>query len=520
MKAAALLLAGLAAASAYNLTELDEFIAAPDDTYEWYDMNSTLDGPGWTAHLVNLTSQTWLTAEDSSQPVWWHVLAIIVPDNLSDKASSYCGLWVTGGKNNGALPQVTDEDMLVSGALAVGQGVIVGSLFQIPNAPIVFATDPLQKSRTEDAIIAFTWNHYVNVDNEDYRWPLHLPMTKATIRAMDTIEAWMALDKHQGKFLAKPEDAEDIKWIVAGASKRGWTTWLTAAAVPERLAVAVPIVLDYANTVPNLHHQWMAYGGWTWAFKDYYEMNFTKDLDNPNTQKMFDFCDPMVYFDRFTEMHKFVVNTGMDEFMMPDDDWFWWDMMPEPKHRLMLPNTEHSMATGILEAVPAINAYCDQVLHDKTLPSPTWTMSDDKTTITLDAGTDPAPIKVDMWWASSECTNTRRDFRIATADDPCECGIGSDGYCTELKSFWSHETLTEDSSNPGVYVGTQVAPEDGWTAFFLDVTYDKDDSTTVKRVGDWPVDRGLLDFTTQVGIVPNTFPFEDCTGEECMGTLV
>ncbi len=36
------------------------------------------------------------------------------------------------------------------------------------------------------------------------------------------------------------------KFMVAGASKRGWTTWTTAA-VDKRVIAAIPIVMDMAN---------------------------------------------------------------------------------------------------------------------------------------------------------------------------------------------------------------------------------------------------------------------------------
>ena len=35
-----------------------------------------------------------------------------------------------------------------------------------------------------------------------------------------------------------------------------------------------------------------AYGGWTFAFKDYYELNFTGDVDDPNMATMCSIVDP------------------------------------------------------------------------------------------------------------------------------------------------------------------------------------------------------------------------------------
>ena len=86
-----------------------------------------------------------------------HYLAIIVPDNYGEKAPlSWGGLWITGGSNTDGPPKVTDEDMLVAGAFAAGTGMVMGALFDVPNEHIIFKSDPLQKSRTEDAIIAYT----------------------------------------------------------------------------------------------------------------------------------------------------------------------------------------------------------------------------------------------------------------------------------------------------------------------------------------------------------------------------
>ena len=54
-------------------------------------------------------------------------------------------------------------------------------------------------------------------------------------------------------FAAKTSQTKIDKFIVAGASKRGWTTWLTMA-VDKRVFAAIPIVMDMLslNTVIKL----------------------------------------------------------------------------------------------------------------------------------------------------------------------------------------------------------------------------------------------------------------------------
>lgn len=52
------------------------------------------------------------------------------------------------------------------------------------------------------------------------------------------------------------------RWIVAGASKRGWTTWLVGAVDPRVIGI-VPLVMDELNFVQNIHHHYRAYGGWS-----------------------------------------------------------------------------------------------------------------------------------------------------------------------------------------------------------------------------------------------------------------
>ena len=137
-------------------------------------------------------------------------------------------------------------------------------------------------------------------------------MAKATVRAMDTVAA----------FASQQLNIPTItKFGVSGASKRGWSAWLTAA-VDQRIEVMIPIVMDMCNFHPNLHHQFKAYGGWTWAFKDYYAENITQDLDDEWFEQLLAAADPYAFFERYNErgLWKFIVDGTWDEFFMPDDE--------------------------------------------------------------------------------------------------------------------------------------------------------------------------------------------------------
>lgn len=193
-------------------------------------------------------------------------------------------LWITGGNNKGdGVPSANDEDMVICAELAMGVGQVVGALFQIPNQPIVFSDDPLQKSRSEDAIIAYTWDHFLKNTN-DAEWLLRFPMVKASLRAMDTMTAF-----------TKQKFNYDINhYAVAGASKRGWTTWDVGAVDPERVVAIIPIVLDVINFVENIHHQYRSYGGWSFALQDYYDMNITSRTFPPLPRsEMYLLCLPL-----------------------------------------------------------------------------------------------------------------------------------------------------------------------------------------------------------------------------------
>ena len=90
--------------------------------------------------------------------------------------------------------------------------------------------------RKADEMVSWTWRQYLeNPDNPELLcW---FPMVKASLRAMDMTE----------QIVAHKFGSKITSWSVTGGSKRGWTTWLTAAVDPERVKFQAPVVADFLN---------------------------------------------------------------------------------------------------------------------------------------------------------------------------------------------------------------------------------------------------------------------------------
>jgi len=290
--------------------------------------------------------------------------------------------------------------------------------------------------------------------------------------------------------------------MVAGASKRGWTTWLVGA-VDKRVIAMCPLVMDLLNLVKNIHHHYQAYGGWSFALQDYYSLNFTTHLDDPNVQLLADIVDPYSYLDRLT-MPKLVIDAGGDEFFLPDDEFYWWDDLPEPKYFLMVPNAEHSLATGIIEVLASVSAFINGVLDGDTLPQFSWSIDYPNTgsiTLTSTPSSTQGSPNVTLWVAASAPGTGRRDFRLVA------------GYPNPTLQPVLWEGFSLPCQPDGVtWIGTVPAPSSGWLGFFLDVQYEGPKIFNGQIIP--------YEFTTQVSIVPNTFPFPPCFGVGCYGHLL
>jgi PhoPQ-activated pathogenicity-related protein len=434
-------------------TALDRYVAKPDATYSWKVVR-TVEGNPLTQFVVDLKSQTWRTAEEVDRPVWQHWLTIVKPSNVkpANSASKIAFLRITGGANGGEPPQSAEAATL---RLAEATNSVVAELKMVPNQPLVLHHDGVRRS--EDDFIAYTWDQFIKTGDET--WPARLPMVKSAVRAMDCVQELLASEA--GGHVAIE------KFVVSGGSKRGWTTWCTAA-VDKRVAAAIPIVIDVINVPACSRHHVAAYGFYAQAIGDYVRHGLKARMDDPRTKLLYEIEDPYSYRDRLT-MPKFVVNAAGDQYFPPDSSQFYFGDLPGEKYLRYVPNADHSLRDS--DAQESIIAFYQSVLAGTPRPQYSWTFDSDGS---IHVTSETRPKAVTLWQANNP---KARDFRLLSI-----------GKAYQAQSLSDQGTKT--------FVAKIDPPAAGWTAFFVELTYDIGQSFPLK-------------LTTAVRILPDTLPFAD-----------
>jgi len=281
-------------------------------------------------------------------------------------------------------------------------------------------------------------------------------MTKAAVRAMDTITT----------FCASP-DAGNVKidgFVVSGGSKRGWTTWTTAA-VDKRVVAIVPFVIDVLNVGSSMAHHYGADGFFAPSVGDYTRLHIMDWGGTPQYDALLQIEDPYTYRARLT-MPKFIVNASGDQFFVPDSSHFYFSDLPGPKYLRYVPNADHSLRNS--DAYKTLQACYSAVLNKLPLPEYSWTREGENG---LKVTTKDKPSEVKLWQATNE---EARDFRLEM-----------------IGAVWKSTGLTAKSE--GVYTCEVPKPEKGWTAFFIELTYPSANQDQFK-------------FTTEVRVVPDVLP--------------
>jgi PhoPQ-activated pathogenicity-related protein len=434
-------------AAASKETALDRYVHAPDPSYKW-ELVSTIPGEGFKAYVLDLTSQTWKPPVEPDRTIWKHWLTIVVPDKVNYTTGF---LYITGGNNRSKAPEKADP-MIVD--IATTTNSVVAQLNMVPNQPLSFP-DAKKKDMVEDEFIAYTWDKFLRTGND--LWPARLPMTKSAVKAMDAVQEFMKGDAGGKLTIAN--------FMVAGGSKRGWTTWTTAA-VDKRVVAIAPMVIDLLNNEKSFEHHYMAYGFYSPAVKDYENLDIMKWNGTPQMKALMKIEEPYEYRDRLT-MPKYIINAAGDQYFLPDSSRFYFDDLKGEKYLRYVENTDHSLKNS--DAREGLIAFYDAFLKKQARPKFFWKFEDDGS-IKVTTVTKPSEVK--LWQATNP---EKRDFRLMS-----------------IGPAYKSTVLTEDKD--GVYIGRVEKPPTGYTAYFIELTFPTGIKYSEK-------------FSTAVRVNPDTLPF-------------
>lgn len=423
----------------YATEALDRYVRKEDtgiSVLPVLQSSQPVSGGRWD--VLSLVSQRWRNDTEVSPDVWQHWLALAIPDEVTNDTAL---LFISGGSTSQSAPEPEPE--LID--FAVQSGSIVALLRMVPNQPTIFLEEGAPAPRSEDEIIAYTFDKYMNsvaAGQPDEEWPALFPMTKSAVRAMDAVQAYAGA-------LASPITVKDF--VVTGASKRGWTTWLTAATDPRVVGIA-PMVIDMLNLAAQMDWHYSVLCGYSEQLQDYLDLGVIARLHTPEGGALLSMVDPFAYLTRLN-IPKYGLNGTSDDFFVPDSAQFYYAHAAETgsMHLRYFPNGNHDLLASREATVRGILPFYNAVVHDEALPQIAWNNSEAPGHATLDVVLDTVPLSARLWAGTLDGGSGTRDFRSGT--------VGTD--------VW-HSTPVTPADAGGKYYSVVVpAPATGWTGYFM-----------------------------------------------------
>ena len=398
-----LILAGIFSHS-LQANPLEDYIYAQDADFKWQKISEKQETWGNIIRL-QLISQNWRGFN------WQHHLVIVIPKKITHPDSAF--LMVSGDGDG-------EKKLSTLRTLSERANAISAVLMNVPN-------QPLYEGRIEDALIAYTFNQYM--ETGDTSWPLLFPMVKSVTKAMDAIQQYMQQQHNQSV----------NQFVVSGASKRGWTTWLTAA-VDNRVAAIAPMVIDVLNMKPQLQWAEQVYGQQSHKIKDYTELNLHQKQDHPTMQQLRSWVDPYAYRHRFT-MPKLLLLGTNDPYWTVDSLRHYWHDLPDPKLIYQTPNAGHNLNGGE-QAIQTLAAFFEIIVNKSPLPHLSWQFYEDSNQqVRLQLESNQPTTTIQLWTAQTSI----RDFR---------------------KAEWSPKQVLTDKNSLNITLGT---PASGYKAYLMEV---------------------------------------------------
>ncbi|MFM1802632.1 MAG: hypothetical protein RJA81_1984 [Planctomycetota bacterium] len=404
--------------------DLHSYVNQTDKSFHW-EQEAVTQAPGVNIYTLKLHSQTWQGI------LWKHRLEIVEPTGVEIDRPDTAILFIGGGAN-GDTPR--GGDRLVGAALAKAARARVAILNHVPNQPLL-------GDRKEDALIAETFIRYLNT--KDISWPLLFPMAKSAVRAMDAVSLW-----------SKENDKGNItKFVVSGASKRGWTTWLSGAADPRVIAIA-PMVIDTLNLTAQGDNQLKVWGKYSEQIHDYVERGLMQTATTKEGKVLWNMVDPYTYRDgRLAQIPKLMVNGLNDRYWTQDASRLFFPDLKGPKAFCTLPNAGHGLDQNRDWALDTVASLYRLATADKPIPTISWQFLEDPKAkdYGISISANPKPKAVHVWTASSP----NRDIRQAK---------------------WVQTDLVPSIEN-GQLVAKRTKPETGVEVMMVELTYEVDGLT-------------------------------------------
>ncbi len=360
--------------------DLFEYVARPEPQASWSLVEKSELG-ACDIFRLKLKSQVWQGI------LWEHDLVLFRPKEGAVDDKMYL-------LNNGGTLKPS----------GLPYGVMLANMMKTPVAMLLgIPNQPLFNGKREDDLIAETFVRYL--ETKDDSWPLLFPMVKSLVKAMDAVQ----------EFSGKEWPKRIEKFVVGGASKRGWTTWLTAAADPRVMAIT-PMVIDVLNMPVQLKRQVECFGAPSEQIRPYTARGLIPIPDTPIATQLWKWVDPYTYREKFT-LPKLVVLGNNDRYWAPDALNLYWDALPGPKWISYTPNAGHDLYTRSPEgkkidpmrAVQATAAFVRYQVTGKSMPEVSWKHDDMGDQLRLAITASPAPKEVRFW----RCAAATKDLREA-----------------------------------------------------------------------------------------------------------
>ncbi|GAB4462371.1 MAG: PhoPQ-activated pathogenicity-related family protein [Armatimonadaceae bacterium] len=366
------MLAGVPVNGLSELNGLTGYLERPESVYRW-EKREARSLPTGTVQDLYLVSQTW------HGETWDHRLQVFFPQTITRPDT--CLLYNTGGNGNRAEEQA-------GLAFANLTGSPVAFLFGIPK-------QPLYGGLKEDALIVETWKRFL--ESGDETWLLQFPMVKSVVKAMDAVQ----------EFTVKEKRPEIVRFVITGASKRGWTAWLTGASGDKRVMGIAPMVIDMLNLRAQTRHQREVYGTYSEQVSDYTRAGMQEILLSPRGDRLLQLVDPYNYRDRLT-LPKLIINGTNDRYWTQDGLNLYWDGLRGEKRILYVPNSGHALEDRG-RVLQTLTAFTRSLADQKPLPALTWNYDHRKSETVLTVESARSPENVLLWRVNAPT----QDFREA-----------------------------------------------------------------------------------------------------------